>query len=392
MTSTIAYFDCCSGISGDMVLGALIDCGLDIKALRRELAKLPVKDYSISASKDERHHIVGTNFSVRFKESQHHRAFKEIKTLISRSRLSPRVKDLSLSIFANLAKAEAKIHGCKPDDVNFHEVGAIDSIVDIVGTAIGMEHLGIEKVYASPLPLGTGWVETSHGRMPVPAPATLEILKGVPTGKSFVQAELTTPTGAAIIKTLTENFGNMPSMKIVKIGYGVGDKDFKEMPNMLRVIIGEGEGGSERLIVLETNIDDMNPQIYQYLMSKLFKTGALDVFLMPIQMKKGRPAILLKVLCNANKKEALMNTVFEETTSIGIRSYEVDRHCLERSIKKVATPYGKVRVKISQRNGTAINIQPEYEDCKKIAEKKNLSLKEVIDMVKRYYHLAQYKK
>ena len=392
MSSKIAYFDCCSGISGDMVLGALIDCGLDIKMLRKELAKLDLKDYAVSAAKDERHHIVGTNLSVRFKESKHHRTFKDIKTLISRSRLSQRVKDLSISIFANLAKAEAKIHGCKPDDVHFHEVGAIDSIVDIVGTAIGVEHLGIEKVYASPLPLGTGWVNTSHGRMPVPAPATLELLTGVPTAKSFVRAELTTPTGAAIIKTLAENFGSMPEMKIAKTGYGIGDKDFKEIPNILRINLGEVSSGPERLLVLETNIDDMNPQIYEYLMAKLFKNGALDVFLVPIQMKKGRPAILLKVLSPANKKDALMDTIFKETTTIGIRSYEVDRYCLERSIKEVSTPYGKVKVKISQKGGEAINIQPEYEDCKKIAEKKNLSLKDVIDMVKRYYPLAQGKK
>ena len=392
MSSKIAYFDCCSGISGDMVLGALIDCGLDIKMLRKELAKLDLKDYAVSAAKDERHHIVGTNLSVRFKESKHHRTFKDIKTLISRSRLTQRVKDLSISIFANLAKAEAKIHGCKPDDVHFHEVGAIDSIVDIVGTAIGVEHLGIEKVYASPLPLGTGWVNTSHGRMPVPAPATLELLTGVPTAKSFVRAELTTPTGAAIIKTLAENFGSMPEMKIAKTGYGIGDKDFKEIPNILRINLGEVSSGSEKLLVLETNIDDMNPQIYDYLMSRLFKKGALDVFLVPIQMKKGRPAILLKVLSPANKKDALMDTIFKETTTIGIRSYEVDRYCLERSIKEVSTPYGKVKVKISQKGGEAINIQPEYEDCKKIAEKKNLSLKDVIDMVKRYYPLAQGKK
>jgi len=392
MSSKIAYFDCCSGISGDMVLGALIDCGLDIKMLRKELAKLDLKDYAVSAAKDERHHIVGTNLSVRFKESKRHRTFKDIKTLISRSRLSQRVKDLSISIFANLAKAEAKIHGCKPDDVHFHEVGAIDSIVDIVGTAIGVEHLGIEKVYASPLPLGTGWVNTSHGRMPVPAPATLELLTGVPTAKSFVRAELTTPTGAAIIKTLAENFGSMPEMKIAKTGYGIGDKDFKEIPNILRINLGEVSSGSEKLLVLETNIDDMNPQIYDYLMSRLFKKGALDVFLIPIQMKKGRPAILLKALCNENKKDMLMNIIFKETTTIGIRSYEVDRRCLERNIKEVSTPYGKVKVKVSEKDGKLINIQPEYEDCKKLAEKKNIPLKEVIDMVKRYYPLAQGKK
>lgn len=392
MNSKIAYFDCCSGISGDMVLGALIDCGLDIKVLRKELAKLPVKDYSISVSKDERHHITGVNFCVRFKESRLHRTFKEIKILISRSRFSQRVKGLSISIFETLAKAEAKVHGCKADDVHFHEVGAVDSIIDIVGTAIAVEYLGIEKVYASSLPLGSGWVNASHGKMPVPAPATLEILKDVPIAKSIVASELTTPTGAAIIKTLAEDFGSMPHMRIEKTGYGIGDKNFKEIPNILRVVIGKGDACSERLFVLETNIDDMNPQIYDYLMSRLFKKGALDVFLIPIQMKKGRPAILLKALCNENKKDMLMNIIFEETTTIGIRSYEVDRRCLERNIKEVSTPYGKVKVKVSEKGGRLINIQPEYEDCKKIAEKENIPLKEVIDVVKRYSSQAVNKK
>lgn len=392
MNSKIAYFDCCSGISGDMVLGALIDCGLDIKVLRKELAKLPVKDYSISASKDERHHITGINFCVRFKDSHLHRNFKEIKTLISRSSLSQRAKGLSISIFETLAKAEAKVHGCKADDVHFHEVGAVDSIIDIVGTAIAIEYLGIEKVYASSLPLGSGWVNASHGKMPVPAPATLEILKDVPIAKSIVASELTTPTGAAIIKTLAEDFGSMPHMRIEKTGYGIGDKSFEEIPNILRVVIGKGEACPERLIVLETNIDDMNPQIYDYLMSRLFKKGALEVFLIPIQMKKGRPAILLKALCNKNKKDMLMNVIFEETTTIGIRSYEVDRRCLERNIKEISTPYGKVKVKVSEKGGRLINIQPEYEDCKKIAEKKNIPLKEVMDVVKRYSSQAVNKK
>ena len=381
----IAYFDCCAGISGDMVLGALIDSGLDVSILRRELAKLHLGDYSISASKDERHHITGTNIKVRLKESGHHRTFKEIKNIINKSSLTTKVKVLSTSIFENLAKAEAKVHGCRVDDVHFHEVGAIDSIVDIVGTAIGIEKLGIGQVYASPLPLGSGWVKTSHGRMPVPAPATLELLKGVPVASSPATSELTTPTGAAIIKTLSLSFGNMPHMEIEGTGYGIGDRSFKEIPNILRLIIGKRTGNTERLIIVETNMDDMNPQIYEYLMSRLFKNGALDVFLMPIQMKKGRPAILLKVLCPENKKGNIIDTIFEETTTIGVRTYEVERHCLERRIENVSTPYGKVRVKVAERNGKVLNIQPEYEDCKEIAEKKKLPLKEVMDSAKKTF-------
>lgn len=375
----IAYFDCCAGISGDMVIGALIDSGLDVKTLQRELNKLPVKGFSISASREARHHIAGTRFKVKFKESRHHRTFADIKDLINKSTLSAKVKELSATVFLILAKAEAKVHGCKVDDVYFHEVGAVDSIVDIVGTGIGIEQLGIEKIYSSPLPMGSGWVETSHGRMPVPAPATLELFKGVSVVSSPVASEITTPTGAAIIKTLAQGFGDMPRMKIESIGYGIGDKDFKEIPNILRLVIGQGSGGSEKLLMIETNIDDMNPQIYEYLMTRLFKKGALDVFLIPIQMKKGRPAILLKVLCPENKKELIIDAIFEETTTIGIRTYEVDRCCLERSMKEVSTPYGKVKVKVSQRDGKPINIRPEYEDCKKIAAKKNVPLKQVMD-------------
>jgi len=379
----IAYFDCCSGISGDMVIGALIDSGLDVKILQRELRKLPINGYSISAAKDKRHHIVGSNFRVRFKESRHHRTFKDIKNLISRSKLSHKVKELSTTIFFNLAKAEAKVHGCKIDDVHFHEVGAIDSIIDIVGTAIGIEQLDIEKVYASPLSLGSGWVKTLHGRMPVPAPATLELLKGVTIIPSPVASELTTPTGAAIIKTLAQDFGDMPKMKIQNTGYGIGDKVFKEIPNVLRLIIGERSGDPEKLLIMETNIDDMNPQIYDYLMTRLFKKGALDVFLTPIQMKKGRPAVLLKVLCPAKQRDALMDTIFEETTTLGVRTYEVNRYCLERKIEDVLTSYGKVRIKVSLKNGKPINIQPEYEDCRKAAQKKNVPLKQVMDAAKK---------
>ncbi|MDP2682344.1 MAG: nickel pincer cofactor biosynthesis protein LarC [Deltaproteobacteria bacterium] len=380
-----AYFDCCSGISGDMVLGALIDMGLDIKILRRELSKLHISNYSISASKARRHHITGTSFKVRFKESRHHRTFTDIKNLINKSKLSVKTKELSISIFFNLAKAEAKVHGCKVDEVHFHEVGAVDSIVDIVGTAIGMEQLEMENVYASPLPLGSGWVETAHGRMPVPAPAALELLRGVPVIPSPVKSELTTPTGAAIIKTIAKGFGNMPQMKMEKIGYGIGTRDFEQIPNILRIVTGEGSGGQEKLIMIETNIDDMNPQIYDYLMTRLFKKGALDVFLTPIQMKKGRPAVLLNVLCNEDKKAQVMDIIFEETTTIGIRTYEVNRYCLERDTKQVSTPYGKMHIKISQKNGKPINIQPEYEDCRKIAEKKNVPLKKVMDSAKRKF-------
>ncbi|HBO84697.1 MAG TPA: nickel pincer cofactor biosynthesis protein LarC [Deltaproteobacteria bacterium] len=393
--SKIAYFDCFSGISGDMVVGALLDLGLDLGVLKREVKKLPLKNYTLNVVKDKRHSITGTNFNVKVGKGHNHRTYLDIKNMIEKSKLKQEVMSLSLKIFSRIAHAEAKVHNCKVNDVHFHEVGAVDSIVDIVGTAIGICVFGIDKVYASPPLLGSGTVKTSHGMMPVPAPATFEILKDVPVERSNIKHELTTPTGAAIIKTLAEDFGNMPDMVICMTGYGVGDNDFKEIPNLLRIIIGEikghpaqrgqgsgrvpsGCGQEERLIMLETDIDDMNPQIYEYVMEKLFNEGALDVFLTPIQMKKGRPAVLLNCLCEEDKKDKLLEIIFRETSSIGIRIYPVDRHCLERKIEKVATKYGKINVKVSYFNGKAVNIQPEYEDCKKIAREKKVPLKAVL--------------
>lgn len=380
-----AYFDCFSGISGDMTVGALIDLGLNLNTLKKELKKLPLKNYKLSAIKGERHHIAGTNFKVKIHKGHEYRTYIDIKRMIEKSTLKKPVKDLSLAIFKTLAEAEAKVHNCKVENVHFHEVGAVDSIIDIVGTAIGINELGIEKVYSSPLPLGSGFTKTSHGMMPVPAPATIKILKGVPTKQSYVKSEIVTPTGAAIIKTLAHNFGEMPQMNILKIGYGVGDKDFKEVPNLLRVIVGETQIQDSRfkvrekkLIMLETNIDDINPQIYEYVMERLFEAGALDVFLTPIQMKKNRPAVLLNCLCNENLKHKLLEIIFKETTSIGIRVYCVDRYCLDRKIQKVFTKYGRINVKVSKLNGKAINIQPEYEDCKRIAKQKKAPLKEVM--------------
>ncbi|MBI5894356.1 MAG: nickel pincer cofactor biosynthesis protein LarC [Deltaproteobacteria bacterium] len=393
-----AYFDCFSGISGDMTLGALIDLGLNLNTLKKELKKLPLKNYKLSAKKGERHFIAGTNFTVNIGEAHNHRTYLDIKRMIEKSRLKLPVKDLSLKIFKTLAEAEAKVHNCKVENVHFHEVGAVDSIIDIVGTAIGINELGIEKVYSSPLPLGGGTIKTSHGIMPVPAPATIEILKGVPIQPSYVKGEIVTPTGAAIIKTLAHSFGEMPQMNILKTGYGVGDKDFKEVPNLLRVIMGKNnhplipplkkvgrvgffehgvKGQEKKLIMLETNIDDMNPQIYEYVIERLFDARALDVFLTPIQMKKNRPAILLNCLCEEEQKDKLLEIIFKETTSIGIRAYPIERYCLDRNIQKVSTKYGRISVKVSKLNGEIVNIQPEYEDCQRIAKEKQAPLKEV---------------
>ena len=372
------------GISGDMFLASLIDLGVDHKAILRELRKLPVDRIKVAVKKESRHSITGTTFRVKIHEGHHHRTFRDIKKIISGSELKPGVKKLSTEIFRIIAEAEGKIHNVAADAVHFHEIGAMDSIIDIIGAAIAIDILKPDEVVCSPLPLGTGWADTMHGRIPIPAPATVEILKGAPVAPSSIAFELTTPTGAAIMKTIA-GFGTMPAMTIERIGYGAGKKDFKESANLVRAILGSVESkskpaaGTEELLVLETNIDDMSPQVAGYLLEKLLAKGALDAFYTPVQMKKSRPGVLLTVLTRPSDKDALLGLIFEESTSIGVRTYPVERHCLERKMMKVKTPFGSIPVKVSFRAGKAVNVQPEYEDCRAVAEKKGVALKTVID-------------
>lgn len=376
------YLDCPMGISGDMFLAALIDLGVAPKMILRELKKLPVDKIDVEIKKAARHSITGTTFKVKLAEAHHHRTFRDIKKIIGESNLAPKVKSLSTAIFKVIAEAEGKIHGIKADEVHFHEIGAMDSIIDIVGAAVAVDSLKVKKVVSSPIALGTGWARTMHGTIPIPAPATLEILKGVPTAASTAPFELTTPTGAAIVKTLASSFGPMPPMTIEAAGYGAGKKDFKESANLLRAVIGsssEGAEGAERLILLETNIDDMSPQVAGYLMERLLSEGALDAFYTPVQMKKGRPGVLLTVLTGSENKDSLLEVIFAESTTIGVRETAVLRHCLERKEAKVKTPYGVVRVKLALRAGRAVNVQPEYEDCRTAAQKKGVALKLVMD-------------
>lgn len=385
----ILYFDCPTGISGDMFLASLIDLGVDFKKILKELKKLPVDEINVRLGKEVRHSITGTTFRVDLAESHHHRTFRDIKSIIDKSALKPSVKKTATDIFKIIAVAEGKIHGIAPEKVHFHEVGAMDSIIDIVGAAIAVDSLGVDAVYCSPVPLGSGWADTMHGRIPIPAPATVEILKGVPLASSTIPFELTTPTGAAIVKTIASGYGPLPPMRIEKTGYGAGKKDFREAANMLRVFLGEGEGVSqkskntgarkENLLILETNIDDMSPQIAGYLMERLFEAGALDVYYTHVQMKKSRPGVLLTALAEPSSQEALLDIIFRESTSIGVRTYPVERHCLERSMEKVSTTYGEVRVKVSRKNGKVVNAQPEYEDCRALALKKGAALKDVMD-------------
>jgi len=435
----IAYFDCFSGISGDMILGALVDAGLNKDKLQAELSKLKLHEYSLDFTKTTKHGITGTKANVKIleePESHHHKhiadehnvehdgAIHEVTTplppfgrgtaersehthnqsshshvhsrflsdifaLIDESSLSQKIKITTKEIFDRLASAEAKVHNATKDTVHLHEVSGVDSIVDIVGAVIGIDLLGIDEIYASSISLGSGFVKCSHGVMPVPVPGTLELLSGVPVHQTNIRKELVTPTGAAIITTLAKGFGVMPQMTINKIGYGAGSRDLEEQPNLLRVIIGEKKPALERseaksydedkIIVLETNIDDMSSEIYGYLMEKLFPLGALDVFLTPIFMKKNRPANILTVLVERQNLEKIANFIIDETTTFGVRFYEVERKKLQREFMMVKTQYGEIRVKMGKLGDEVIKAVPEYEDCKRLAEANSVPIRKVYE-------------
>jgi pyridinium-3,5-bisthiocarboxylic acid mononucleotide nickel chelatase len=382
---TLAYFDCFSGISGDMILGALVDAGLPIEVLRSELAKLGLPGYTLSSEKVTRSGLSATKVHVLLDDKkQPARHLSDIVRIINGSSLSPVVKQKSLGIFQRLAEVEAKVHGTTPDKVHFHEVGAVDALVDIVGSVIGLEHLGITEIIGSPLNVGSGTVHTAHGKLPVPAPATAELLREIPLYSSSVTFELTTPTGAAIISALASSFGPLPQMKVRTIAYGAGNKDLPGQPNVLRLMLGEllPVYDEDTSMVIETNIDDMNPQLYDHLIEKLLAQGAQDVYLTPIIMKKGRPGILLSILTNRLNSDAMLDILFRETTSIGVRICEVGRKKLDREVREVETSYGKVRVKVSMRGNEVLTVTPEYEDCRKLAEAKQVPLKTVMDEAK----------
>ncbi len=374
----IAYFDCFSGISGDMLLGSMIDAGLDFNYLEDEIKKLGLDSVEIKAEKIVKQNIASTKFTVHYGKQKHHRHLEDIYQLVDRSAIDHEIKEKAREVFLKIAIAEAKIHNMPVEKVHFHEIGAVDTIVDVVGALTGFRKLGIEKVSCSKLNVGSGFVKFSHGKFPVPAPATAEILKGVPVYSTDSKGELVTPTGAAIITTLCEEFGDIPPMKISSIGYGAGTKDF-EHPNVLRVYIGEtaGEKGGKVVDVIETNIDDMNPQWYDHIIEKLYQEGALEVFLTNIQMKKNRPGIKLTVLTDPQNKNKLMDIIFSETTSIGVRVRSESREILEREIKTFSTPYGEVKAKITIYKDKPVNIKVEYDDLRRISRKKNLPLKQV---------------
>jgi pyridinium-3,5-bisthiocarboxylic acid mononucleotide nickel chelatase len=385
----IAYFDCFSGCSGDMLLGALVDAGLSLEALAEGLQSLGVEGYKLSSRKVKRSAVTATKFDVIMDEQvhQHARSLNDILGLIDASRLSDRVKQVSGSVFRRLGEAEAKIHGVPLDQVHFHEIGAVDSIVDIVGSVLALEIMQIEKCYASALPSGSGTVTTSHGILPVPAPATLELLSMAKApvvdfpGPGQFQGELVTPTGAVLMTSLCTF--KRPAMVLERCGYGAGNKDFSGWPNVLRVWLGQEEyvSQSENLVLLETNIDDMNPQVYGYLMEKLLAGKAADVWFTPIQMKKNRPAVLLSVLCPAEAEAPLTEIILRETSTLGIRVRPVARHTAQRELKEFESSLGRVRVKVKRQAGKVLAVTPEYEDCRLIALEKDIPLQEVLRRV-----------
>jgi uncharacterized protein (TIGR00299 family) protein len=423
----ILYFDCFAGISGDMCLGALIDLGLDASEVIGELNKLGVKGYDIEIKKINRYSISGTDVKVllnrtndyvnknykendqkpQYQENAHNhrhdekeRSLADIRNIIQASGISKKAKDLSIAIFTEIAEAEAAVHGKSVEEVHFHEVGAIDSIIDIVGTAICIDMLKVDKIYCSPVHEGKGFVNCRHGRLPVPAPAVLKMLEGsgIPIITEDIEAELVTPTGFGILKTVSESSSKMPEMLVECVGYGFGKTETGRL-NALRVIMGskkvdnafEGaaESGQEKIrekvTLLETNIDDVTGEILGYTMEKLRKAGALDLWYTPIQMKKNRPAYMMTVLCKESDAEGLSDIIFRETSTIGIRIRETDRIALKREIITITTELGEIRAKLVTVQGLE-RIQPEYEDCIRLAEEKNLSLNKVYEVVNRSYY------
>ncbi len=380
----IAYFDCFSGISGDMVLGALLDAGVELAQLESELRRLPVTGWTISAERVKRRGFGATHVRIETGEHHPHRSLSEILSLIEKAGLPLRVAERATRIFRRLGEAEAKVHGIPLEKVHFHEVGAVDAILDVVGAAIVFERLGLGSFVCSPLNLGGGRVQTEHGSLPVPAPATAELLRGAPTYSTGIERELVTPTGAAIASAVCERFGPMPPMSVAAIGYGAGTADLAEQPNVLRLFVGEaasrekGARWDAPLAVIEANVDDMNPQLYGYFVEQALQAGALDVFSAPVQMKKNRPGQLLTILCEPAETERLVELVFRETTTIGVRISEARKRALEREVVPVATPLGEIRMKVSRLNGHILNAAPEYDDCRRIAAERGVPLKQVL--------------
>jgi uncharacterized protein (TIGR00299 family) protein len=386
----LAYFDCFSGISGDMTLGALVDAGCPVEHLRAELGGLRVAGWELTAEKIWKNGMAAMYVKVTAEDQSKHRSLGAILEILEKSQLVARVRERAAAIFRRLGEAEARVHDVPLEKIHFHEVGAVDAIVDIVGACVGFEALGIEKFACSALNVGGGTVKMAHGVLPVPAPATARLLEGRPTYSNGVLRELVTPTGAAIVATLCEAFGPQPAMTVSAIGYGAGTADLEGQPNVVRIMVGEAAeksiaGFDEEIAVVEANLDDMNPQIYGYFLEKALGAGALDVYTTPVQMKKNRPGTLLTVLCRPGDTQGLMDLIFAETTTFGVRTYRAQRRLLPREWVSVVTDYGDVRIKVSRVNGRILHVAPEFEDCKKLAAEKDVPLQRVIAAALRSY-------
>lgn len=381
-----AHFDCFSGISGDMVLGAFVDMGVSTQWLTEMIHSLSIGEVEIVARDVKKNGIGAKKITVLEKDASPARNYRDIINIIENGTLGDRVKNTAVDIFSRIADAEARVHRCDKDDVHFHEVGAVDSIVDVVGAALCLDYLNIDSVSSSPLPLGSGFVDCSHGKLPVPAPATLEIVKGIPVYGGTSDGELVTPTGAGIIASLSQEFGPIPDMQIDRVGYGSGSRQRRDLPNLLRVFVGKKieattERDHEDVCVVETNIDDMNPELYGYLMEKLFSDGALDVCYTPVLMKKNRPGTKVEVLCPPEKRADIARCLFAETSTIGLRYHLVHRQTLRRSICQVTTCFGEIQVKCTTDPDGRRHYAPEYEACRKIALNNNVPLKSVYEAV-----------
>lgn len=377
----IAYFDCIGGASGDMILGALLDAGLSKADLKEQLSHLRLPGFDLRSQRVLKQGFSAVKVDVLVADDLPERRLPEIKAIVEESDLVDEIKTQAIHIFDRLGEAEAQIHGIPRDQVHLHELGGLDTIVDVVGTLVGLKALGVGRVFASPVPLGRGFMPGAHGSMPLPAPATLALLKGVPVLGSNLETELVTPTGAALLSSLVESYGPVPAMTLRSVGYGAGGRDLP-IPNVLRLLVGElaapSSASYETLVSLETNIDDLNPQVYGHVMTRLFEAGALDVTLAALQMKKNRPGTQLWVLCKPEDADALVKILFAETSTLGVRRQRVERLSLARSTETVKTPYGPVRVKISRLDGGEIKITPEYEDCRRLAQEKQVPLREIV--------------
>lgn len=379
------YFDSFAGASGDMILGAMVDAGIDARVLTEQLSLLNVTGFDVRFEKVKRAGLSATHAIVTTQPEHAHRHLSDILKIIDNSSLAFGVKERASEIFTRLAQAEGRVHNEPVENVHFHEVGALDAIVDVVGAAICFDLLGIEEFICSPLHVGSGTVEMAHGRFPVPPPAVADLLAGVPFYSTDIKGELLTPTGAAIITTVSKHYGPVPPIEVAQIGYGAGTRDYDNFPNVLRVLLGTTAAQSvadERLLMIETNIDDVSPQIIGHVMDRAFELGALDCYFTAVQMKKNRPGVLVSVLCEKSVKDSIMQLLFKETTTLGVRTYEVERRALARSIIQLETPYGPIDVKVARLNGQVVNEMPEFDQCRSAATKAGVAVKMVEDAVR----------